>query len=476
MFKLGGTNFQKFTAACLLATFIGVQVLVPIRSAEATDFGGAWAQFTQFNLKEWVLDPIANALVVSLIQASANTMINWINGQGAGFVPNLEQALRREADRVGGEFINQLSGVNLCGNIGSYLRFSLRSPSLRQELECTATEIVENVEDFYRDFDRGGWPAFLKIAFEPQNNPYGAYFLAYDAKIAAESSALNARRAEFQIGRGFLGVRRSVQRCEDFTDESTGTPSQICRTEYVTQTPGSLAADALSKASFLGLDKALLADEINEAITGVAMAFVNRFVTRPIFTRSNNNIEATDQGYGTGQERIQAYVEEFCTIEDKMSVKPAREFIQNTLPALYDMFPPQGKFLTQSYCHTQFFNKKNAVPMGRCIQACYQKTAELAKQEIARSRDQRRQPPSWARYLAEFSTGTSLIGADHINPATGTWWDFGGLGGGPSEEEEEEEEEKDKKKNEVCATQEEIERFLRENPGDEGRLSSAFPC
>ena len=61
-----------------------------------------------------------------------------------GFVGNLTQTLRREADLAGGEFLNNLTGINLCGNIGAFLRITLRTPGLSQQLGCSLTDIERN--------------------------------------------------------------------------------------------------------------------------------------------------------------------------------------------------------------------------------------------------------------------------------------------------------------------------------------------
>ncbi|MBI2640852.1 MAG: hypothetical protein HYW91_03150 [Candidatus Sungbacteria bacterium] len=142
-------------------------------------------------LKKWIFDPAARIIIRALLQATTQQIVSWIQGNGGknvGYVKNLEAALRHEADAAGGEFLNNLTGINLCGNIGAFLQITLRTPGLRQRLECTVTDIVRNLDNFYRDFQQGGWPAFIRVSLEPQNNPYGAYMIALDAKISAEAS------------------------------------------------------------------------------------------------------------------------------------------------------------------------------------------------------------------------------------------------------------------------------------------------
>lgn len=172
-------------------------------------------------LREWILKPAARVVIRALLQATTQQIVSWIQGNGGknvGYVKNLEQALRREADLAGGEFLNNLSGINLCGNLRAYLNITLRTPPLQQRLGCSVTDIVRNVDNFYRDFQQGGWPAFIRISLETQNNPYGAYMIALDAKIEAESIKQEQKKLAYVTGKGaFEGFKVPVEKCSEFS-------------------------------------------------------------------------------------------------------------------------------------------------------------------------------------------------------------------------------------------------------------------
>lgn len=230
--------------------------------------------------KEYILDPLANAFAVSLIRGMTNSVIGWIQGGGGGFVDNLEAELRRELDKRGEEFLNQLSGVNLCGNIGTTnLQQSLRTPrgggALRQQLECTVTDIVANVNSFFNDFSQGGWPAFIKLAFDPQNTFEGAYLIALDAKVAAETDLKESIINQYIAGKGFLGFRVPVGK--NCVQDEQG--NNICFTEYETKTPGNLVADLLTEATTIGFKKGVVADEIDEAIESIITALIDKIMS-----------------------------------------------------------------------------------------------------------------------------------------------------------------------------------------------------
>lgn len=166
-------------------------------------------------LKKWIFEPAARMIIRAVLQATTQQIVSWIqgnSGKNVGYVKNLDEALRREADIAGGEFLNTLTGLNLCGNINAFLQITLRTPGLQQRLTCSVTDIVRNVNSFYQNFQNGGWPAFIRVSLEPQNNPYGAYLIALEAKGEAESRARQRVSEGYRVGQGFEGFKVPVKR------------------------------------------------------------------------------------------------------------------------------------------------------------------------------------------------------------------------------------------------------------------------
>lgn len=278
--------------------------------------------FLDFNcIKESVLDLLARVITKTIIDTITNSIIAWIQGGGGdnvGFVGNLEQEFRRQADIRGGQFLNQLAGVNLCGDIGLSLQITLRTGggSLSRRLECSVTDIVANVNDFFRDFSRGGWPAFIRISMEPQNNPYGAFWIAVDAKAEAEFAGRKAFERNILPNINFQGVRKTDKHCqseklvgplppgdkEDIQDNGDGTYS-YCYTETRVLTYGHLIADVLSKATNNTFDFSDSADEISEALVRIANALISKLivsVAEGIFSPGLRDSGDTGGGGGGG--------------------------------------------------------------------------------------------------------------------------------------------------------------------------------
>ena len=243
--------------------------------------------------KQTIINILARIAIAALIRAFTNQVIGWIQqdgGENVGFVGDLQAQLRREADIEGANFLNNLAGVNLCGDIGAALKISLRTPSnLQQKLGCTVTEIVANVNDFYQDFSKGGWPAFLKIGLEPQNNPYGAYLIALDAKVSAEASARDSLLQKFLAGSGFLGVGSKLKRCVPIQPTGPGQPiGEECHYEEKITLPGKAISDEFGRLLHTDIDFLNAAREIDDAIIAVANALIGKMISSAVsFSRGD---------------------------------------------------------------------------------------------------------------------------------------------------------------------------------------------
>ena len=276
----------KFVAALLLISLLGVEFLIPINTARALDGGAGY----ELVFKEFVLDLIARIAAAVVVRALTNQIIGWIQGDGGknvGLIGNLEAEFRRQIDARGGEFLNQLAGIDLCtADLNAALQLHLQIPGLRDKMECTLSEIGANAEDFFNNFEQGGLPAFIKITATPQNNPYGAYLIALDAKIRTESSVHQSEQATYTANTGYFGTRSYTPKCEALPEQLGGPapePDKYCgegfittAIEYNTKTPGGAVAGLLDKTFGSGIDWTILSDELSEAIVSIAMALTNQ--------------------------------------------------------------------------------------------------------------------------------------------------------------------------------------------------------
>lgn len=281
------TNFQAAQqAGATGAGVAGSLLTVPTRSNPI--FSGP-PLLDWNNFKEYILDRVATIITTTVVRSLTRQVLAWIQGGNVGFVSILEQEFGRAVDIAGGDVLNKLAGINLCGNINAYLRLTLRLPGLRQRLACTVTDIARNLTNFYRDFTRGGWKSFIQVTVEPQNNPYGAFLIALDAKIDAERAAQEGLLTKYLAGRGFTGVQKPVKiGCEAYATNRTGGREVVCNNGQKVTLPGDQVAQQLGFVLTNDYRKALLADEINEALVTIANALITKVISSTFSIRSGD--------------------------------------------------------------------------------------------------------------------------------------------------------------------------------------------
>lgn len=277
----------------------------PVRTG-TNKFEALWDTITS---TDWILKNIGEPAVRIVIRAAivsiTQQVVDWISADGGtnvGFVANFEQTLTNELDDRAGEFLQQLDYIDFCGNIGAYLKLNLRvsAGGLKQRAKCSLSAIVSNVQNFYDNFQNGGWEAFLKTNVDIQNNTAGAFLIALDAKIGLESQKKEGFVYRYQqslLG-GVLGTTKS-QKCVQRPDVcivdhgvTDCTPQEpLCTTETVVNTPGSVIEAALNKVTGSGMDLGVSAKFIDEAVVApIVSALLNRMITSAhgIFGKSPN--------------------------------------------------------------------------------------------------------------------------------------------------------------------------------------------
>lgn len=259
------------------------ELLAGIEAAKAAKI---IADIAQTNLEKYVIWPAIRVLIFTLIQTLTNQTVAWISGdegRNSGFVKNLEQNAKTEADARAGEFLNHLSGINLCSvNLKKLVKLQLTTPGfqhLNTQLECSLTGIVENVDNFYRDFSQGGWPAFVSIAVNPQNNAFGASMIAQINLEAAKASAKKASEKRIDAGDLFKGVlkKKKAEVCDADVDGN-----EYCYTEEENTTPGAIVSDALKEnLNHVGINIGIaeataISNAVDAAISTIMQAMIQR--------------------------------------------------------------------------------------------------------------------------------------------------------------------------------------------------------
>ena len=186
-----------------------------------------------------------------------------------------------------------MTGINLCSaNLKKFVKLNLSIPTynnINPQLACTLTGIKGNVDNFYNDFNQGGWATFVEIAANPQDNGFGATLIAQGNFEAAKNAAGNDAQKKLELGRGFQGVQltKESDKCEwipALTEHGVTEPGRLdCYKVKVATTPGNVIADALNtNLNKAGLDfmNAESVNIIDNAVNTIMTAVVQRLMTQ----------------------------------------------------------------------------------------------------------------------------------------------------------------------------------------------------
>lgn len=251
-------------------------------------------------VKTFSLDKIATAIAKQILQQLTLSIVNWINSGfqgGPDFVTNPSQYFQNIGDRIAGKFLQADGDLKfLCSpfNIDVRLALAIKMKGGNQNpYACTLSGAIKNataagknasINGFIQgDFSQGGWPAFMALTTEPQNNAGGAFLQAEDQLTTMINTKVNQKTNELTQGSGFL----SSEKCDyvSTTGGPNGVSTQITKAEYdsaisdpslsfgkaskencVTTTPGSIAADLIQNSLHVPSDELLLANDINAVI------------------------------------------------------------------------------------------------------------------------------------------------------------------------------------------------------------------
>ncbi|MDD2753260.1 MAG: hypothetical protein PHT44_01500 [Candidatus Portnoybacteria bacterium] len=306
-------------------------------ASDAWEGAGVWAE-TYLKIDEGVQKAIKEALIVAftafkkkLLDMMADQIITWINGGGKpAFVTDWRAFLSKAVNDVGGNFVSEYLGAGfLCKNISPQVQLMLaKPPTFDTAAACTLSDIGANIQNFYNNFNSGGWKGWLTIS-ETQNNIYGMYFYAQDQKWGAEQLAAMTGSQAAQSAAGFLGD----QVCLRYYKMSSGgkpidsrypNPKDAPKkgeapapftdancTEWYTRTPGKVAADSLSKITNGQYDWLLLSKEYGEYVVAIADAVINRTIKEGVLLLMPAQTDTSGGGFTIDYSTVMAGVADY---------------------------------------------------------------------------------------------------------------------------------------------------------------------
>ena len=209
------TGFGICTVAKI--TGMGASLSASLITVPSTD-AGTWGNlYTQLNTCateignnkiivqiEDAIEAAATIALEQLLVALTNQIIGYINSDEfghKGFVLDFNAALNSAAQVAGAKFLNSLTGVNLCSTIPRLkLQIALLpTPDFKTRSECTLDKIVGNIEDFQKDFSKGGWLAWDE-SMKANNNAFGTWLVAQDEKAMLQFAEVQKKEKEMTDG------------------------------------------------------------------------------------------------------------------------------------------------------------------------------------------------------------------------------------------------------------------------------------
>ncbi len=166
-----------------------------------------------WTILEWLLGVFLNLLLHQILAQLTNDIVNWIqNGTEPRFLTmGLDDWLGMGVDNALGAFIDQYLGIGwLCEPFDIDIKIAmLAQTTFKEEAECTLSDMVENIEDFYNDFSKGGWKGWIELT-EGGNNVYSAYLIALDEKNRIIGIENKEQEAEIARGDGFFSPKDCI--------------------------------------------------------------------------------------------------------------------------------------------------------------------------------------------------------------------------------------------------------------------------
>jgi len=261
------------------------------------------ARFTWKNAFKTVLENIKDTLLRNIV----NDTMNWIqNGGQPRFVTDFSGLMRESVDSAVGETVLQIGAAPLCTGLRAKLIVNLpRPPKFNQVTQCTLSQIVGNVNAFARNFNQGGWSAFLALQ-QPNNSLTGLSLITHDFLLKTREQKENQAKREANVGGGFLGQTvcqkwQNIQTGEtrDINDpesnEAThspdgayfrGTPNPPVKSDGsisawkcvipITVTPGNIIGQQVSKAVGSSIDRIVNAQDLRQYVSAIIDTLINR--------------------------------------------------------------------------------------------------------------------------------------------------------------------------------------------------------
>ena len=187
-------------------------------------------------LLEWSKKMLGIVLKRAILDRIVDQTVAWIQNDFQGTPPFLEnpEAFKKQVvdNSVGAAIQSIVPG--LCSPFSIRLQVGIVGPAkLSQEFSCTLSDVVANIDNFTEEFSQKGGKRWLQYAtiWEPQNNLWGATFMAQDLKDKTLAQAVKAQDLSQTINMGFTPTETCTPKSIEKTTSCQEGSSADCKCE-----------------------------------------------------------------------------------------------------------------------------------------------------------------------------------------------------------------------------------------------------
>jgi|GEM_PF-2071439 len=259
-----------------------------------------WVKDELKSVADWLYETALRIAVNVLIDQFQNSVVNWIAGNGdPKFITDWQGFLTDVADKAVGQALFEASSTRaFCSGFGPLIRAAFLPVTLRSVgVRCTLTQVIANVQNFYNNFQNGGW-IYYGATLQPQNNFFGNLIQINDDVLRKVGLAEEAAKSRAVANQGFKGggqanapgrgpnggkcVKSHIEGPDPICNPETGDcgPDErktVCDKE-IDDTPGAAVGNALFGSMNLKQNQIVNARRFEE----LAAALVNAAVSRVI--------------------------------------------------------------------------------------------------------------------------------------------------------------------------------------------------
>ncbi len=266
----------------------------------AISTAGTWLSTKLIEVKEYILDGLAFAVINALIAVLAQDIISWINSGFKGnpaFITDPAQFFLDVGDQATGEFLSGSDFALLCAPFVIQVKIALSSYRTRSgRYRCTASRIIQNSRNFLNNVSSvDTWNSWLQISGNPVNNPYGAFMIANDeiSVRIANKSLIQGKMLDW--AKGFFSVSDPACVARSGRDESAPSPTPsgnngrdedtpttnpiVVGADCPKVTPGAAIQNQLNSALDLPKDRLVVAKAFNEILGALLIALAKKALT-----------------------------------------------------------------------------------------------------------------------------------------------------------------------------------------------------